>query len=159
MDMTGKTPEIEELEKEIALLPAGNITTKRVRGKEYYYHRITQGGKRTETYIEFDKVDELRTGIEKRKELEGKLKELKSAAVDEPKRRQASHDFKCYVRIGEQLVKMAAPVRKYRHRECYQTLHDFVFGDQQDKVFILYGLRRTGKTTMIRQIILDMTPE
>ena len=34
MDMMDKTPEIEALEKEIALLPAGNITTKRVRGKE-----------------------------------------------------------------------------------------------------------------------------
>ena len=75
MDITDKTPDIEELEKEISLLPAGSITKKKVRGKEYYYHRITQGGKRTETYIEFDKVDELRTGIEKRKELEGKLKE------------------------------------------------------------------------------------
>ena len=133
MDMTDKTPDIEELEKEIALLPAGSITTKRVRGKEYYYHRITQGGKRTETYIEFDKVDALRTGIEKRKELEGKLKELKRAVADEPKRKQTTHDFKCYVRIGEQLVKMAAPVRKYRHRECYQTLRDYVFGEQQDR--------------------------
>ncbi len=159
MDMTDKTPDIEELEKEIALLPAGSITTKRVRGKEYYYHRITQVGKRTETYIEFDKVDALRAGIEKRKELEGKLKELKRAVADEPKRRQTTHDFKCYVRIGEQLVKMAAPVRKFRHRECYQTLRDYIFGEQQDKVFILYGLRRTGKTTMIRQIILEMTPE
>lgn len=30
---------------------------------------------------------------------------------------------------------------------------DFVCGEPQDKVFILYGLRRTGKTTMIRQIL------
>ncbi|MFR3321143.1 MAG: AAA family ATPase [Lachnospiraceae bacterium] len=36
-------------------------------------------------------------------------------------------------------------------------LHDFVYGKQQDKVFILYGLRRTGKTTMIRQIFAGMS--
>ena len=56
MDMTDKTPDIDKTAKEIALWPAGSITTKRVHGKEYCYHRITQGGKRTETYIEFDKV-------------------------------------------------------------------------------------------------------
>ena len=56
MDMTDKTPDIEKPEKEIAFLPAGSITTKRGRGKKYYFHRITQGGKRTETYIEFNKV-------------------------------------------------------------------------------------------------------
>jgi len=32
-------------------------------------------------------------------------------------------------------------------------------GEQQDRVFVLYGLRRTGKTTLLRQIVLDMTPE
>lgn len=36
-------------------------------------------------------------------------------------------------------------------------LHDFVYGKQRDKVFILYGLRRTGKTTMIRQIFAGMS--
>jgi len=30
-------------------------------------------------------------------------------------------------------------------------------GEPQDKVFILYGLRRTGKTTMIRQIFAEMS--
>ena len=35
-------------------------------------------------------------------------------------------------------------------------LHDFIYGVVHDKVFILYGLRRTGKTTMIRQILSDM---
>lgn len=39
-------------------------------------------------------------------------------------------------------------------------VHFAIFcGEQQDKVFILYGLRRTGKTTMIRQAILKMTDE
>ena len=36
-------------------------------------------------------------------------------------------------------------------------MRDYVFGEQQDKVFILYGLRRTGKTTMIRQILTEMS--
>ncbi|MER2149197.1 MAG: AAA family ATPase, partial [Ruminococcus sp.] len=67
--------------------------------------------------------------------------------------------FSTYVRIGEQLDSMAATVAKYKKRACYSAIYDYVFGEQQDKVFILYGLRRTGKTTLIRQIILNMKPE
>ena len=36
-------------------------------------------------------------------------------------------------------------------------LRDYIFEDIADKVFILYGLRRTGKTTLIRQIILELS--
>ena len=152
---------IHELEREIALLPPGSIAAKKVKGKEYYYHRITQNQKRTETYVDFDHVDELRVQIEKRKELETELKRLKRLAPSpEPaKEGKDTHQFSTYVRIGSQLKNLAAPVKKYKRRECYSILHDFVFGEQQDKVFILYGLRRTGKTTLIRQTILDMTPE
>ncbi|MBQ7646525.1 MAG: AAA family ATPase [Clostridia bacterium] len=162
VESTDKTLEIEELKKEIALLPAGSVSTKKIRGKNYYYHRVTVGGRRTETYVDFDKADELRAQIEKRKELEAKLKELKRSVSPKPgneKGKVRSGRFKTYVRIGNELLKMASPVKNYRRRECFGALRDYVFGEQQDKVFILYGLRRTGKTTMIRQIILEMTPE
>ncbi|MBQ7161158.1 MAG: AAA family ATPase [Clostridia bacterium] len=158
---TDKTFETEELEREIALLPAGGIATKKIRGKVYYYHRVTINGERKETYIDFDKVDELRAQIEKRKELEAKVKELKRSVTAEKKAKNTMQvsKFKTYVRIGDELVRMASPVKKFRRRECCSALHDYVFGGQQDKVFVLYGLRRTGKTTMIRQIILEMTPK
>ena len=152
---------IHELEREIALLPPGSIAAKKVKGKEYYYHRITQNQKRTETYVDFDNVDKLRAKIEKRKELETELKKFKRLAPlqEAAREEKGTHQFSTYVRIGSQLKNLAAPVKKYRRRECYSVLHDFVYGGQQDKVFILYGLRRTGKTTLIRQAILDMTPE
>ena len=55
------------------------------------------------------------------------------------------------------LKKFVADVKKFKKRECYSQLHNFVYGDIKDRVFILYGLRRTGKTTMIRQFIADMS--
>ena len=67
---------IDDLEREIAVLPQGNITVKNIKGKDYYYHRIINNKKRTETYIPFDQVEELRTQIDKRKALEVELKEL-----------------------------------------------------------------------------------
>ena len=38
--------QIAKLEREIAILPEGSITKKKVKDKEYYYHRITRNGKR-----------------------------------------------------------------------------------------------------------------
>lgn len=150
---------IDELEREIALLPRGSVAVKRINDKEYYYHRISENGKRRETYVDFDQVDELRSQIEKRKAFEKELKELKRQLPKTAKPKKAELPFSTYVRVGEQLDSMAATVAKYKKRDCYALLHDYVFGEQQDKVFILYGLRRTGKTTLIRQIILNMKPE
>ncbi len=161
MDQLEISNRIAELEREIAALPPGSVSVKKVKGKEYYYHRFTVAGKRSENYIDFDSVEELRSQIEKRKALEAELKALKKSipAPKATRKKKDSHEFKTYVRIGDQLRNWAAPVKKYNRRECYKALHDFVFGEQQDKVFILYGLRRTGKTTLIRQVVLDMPSE
>ena len=159
MEQTDILKRIEELEREIALLQSGSIAVKRINNKEYYYHRINENGKRRETYVDFDKVDELRAQIEKRKALAKELKGLKRLLPKTPKTKTKLPTFSTYVRVGERLDSMAATVAKYKKRACYSTIHDYVFGEQQDKVFILYGLRRTGKTTLIRQIILNMKPE
>lgn len=159
MEQTEILKRVDELEREIALLPSGSIAVKRINDKEYYYHRINENGKRRETYVDFDKVDELRSQIEKRKSLAKELKELKRQLPKTPKIKTELPTFSTYVRVGEQLDGMAATVAKYKKRACYEAIHDYVFGEQQDKVFILYGLRRTGKTTLIRQIILNMKPD
>ncbi len=161
MNQNEQIARIENIEREIAALPPGNITTKTVRGKKYYYYRVSKDKKRTETYVDFEQVAKLRTQIEKRKALEAELKTLRRQ-LPAPKKisgKTRSHNFFTYTRIGSQLNNFASPVKKYRKRECYAKLHDYVFGEQQDKVFILYGLRRTGKTTMIRQLFLEMTTD
>ncbi|MCD8364905.1 MAG: AAA family ATPase [Clostridiales bacterium] len=161
MEQSELIARIEELEREIAVLPPGSIAVKKVKGKKYYYHRITKNKKRTETYVNFDQLDELHGQIEKRKALEAELKKLRHLLPSEHTMgtKETTHRFSTYIRIGSQVKSLASPVIKYKRRECYQKLADYVFGEQQDKVFILYGLRRTGKTTLIRQTILNMTPE
>ncbi len=152
---------IEELEREISALPPGNVSTKTVKGKEYYYHRYTVNGKRSEDYIDFEKVEELRNQIEIRKKLEAELKGLKRSIPisKSAKKKKDNHEFLTYVRIDEQLKNYASHVKSFKKRECYSKLEEYVFGEHQDKVFILYGLRRTGKTTLIRQALLDMSSE
>lgn len=149
---------IAEIEREIALLPEGSVSAKKIKGKEYYYHRININGKRVEKYVDFDEVSELKAQIEKRKALEKQLKELERSVVPEKELKEEQQpDFKTTVRIGNLLKAQIAIVRKYKKRECIKSLREYIFGEQQDKVFILYGLRRTGKTTMIRQILTEMT--
>lgn len=150
---------ITALEEQIALLPKGSVGQKTVNGKEYFYLRWTENKKRKEKYIPADKIDALKNEIEKRKALEKELKELRkqASAVSVPK--PAAHTFLTNVRTGSTLRSFAAPVKGYKKRDCFQALHEYLYGPQQDKVFILYGLRRTGKTTLIRQIFAEMTDE
>lgn len=151
---------ISDLEREIATLPQGNITIKKIRDKDYYYHRIIKDKKRTETYIPFNKVNALRTQIEKRKEMEKELKELKKQLPKSAQSNQiSSDDFKTIVRSGNALSSQIAIVKRYKKRECIKKLRDYIFSDVSEKVFILYGLRRTGKTTMVRQILSELPDE
>lgn len=143
---------VAEIEREIAVLPAGGVSKKNVHGKVYYYHRITQNGKRMEKYVKAEDVDELKSNIEKRKKLEKELKKLKQYM---PKEKNL--DFKTKVIVGNRLKSLVSITRNYKKRECIQMLRDYIFKDIDDKVFILYGLRRTGKTTLIRQIILELS--
>ena len=151
---------IAELKREIAILPEGSITKKKIKDKEYYYHRITINGKRTENYVDFAEVPELKAQIEKRKALEKQLKELRLLVVPEEDPETEEEEqlaFKTMVRVGKQLKSQIALTKKYRKRECIKELREYIFGGQLDKVFIIYGLRRTGKTTMIRQILTELS--
>ena len=148
---------IAEIEREIAILPEGSITKKKIRDKEYYYHRITRNGKRVEKYIDFKDVAELKDRIDRRKKLEKDLKELKKQMIPEKATTKEEHlEFKTTVRTGSRLRAQIAVTKKYKKRECIRELRDYVFGSQTDKVFVIYGLRRTGKTTMIRQILTEL---
>lgn len=154
MDLSEMQTRAAELEQQISALPAGSVTKKTVRGKDYFYHRWTENKKRREKYIPANELENFRAQIERRKELEHELKALKKQL---PKTKSANPSaFTTNVRTGEALRSFAASVCSYRRRECFRQLHDFVYGEPQDKVFILYGLRRTGKTTMIRQIFAEM---
>lgn len=154
MELSKIQNRVAELEQQISNLPAGSITKKTVNGKVYFYHRWTEDKKRKEKYIPVDELENFHAQIEQRKKLDQDLKALKKQL---PKTRSMDASmFITNVRTGETLRSFAKSVRGYRRRECFQQLYDYVYGDPQDKVFILYGLRRTGKTTMIRQIFAEM---
>lgn len=69
------------------------------------------------------------------------------------------YEFTTNITIGESLKKFVAQVKAYRKRELFKDICDYIYGNVPDKVLILYGLRRTGKTTLIRQVISEMNQD
>ena len=113
--------------------------------------------------MSFEQVPDLKEKIEKRKALEKKLRELKRMLPGDEKGAdriaEKEPEYKTNVRTGRQLESQIAITRRYKKRECIRVLRDYIFGPAQDRVLIIYGLRRTGKTTMIRQILTELSPE
>lgn len=55
----------------------------------------------------------------------------------------AAPGFKTDVKVGPQLSRFFEPVMKWKKRECFAALHDYIYGENNDRVLILYGLRPT----------------
>lgn len=148
---------IRYIKEWISQLPQGNITYKTINGKKYPYLQWTENGKQRSRIVKSDELQELTEKIAQRKSLEKKLKEFReSFAV--PSALEEEFYFSS-VKRGEELKLFVVPVMQYRKREIYGQLKDYVYGSGTDRVFILYGLRRTGKTTMIRQLISEMSAD
>ena len=154
--------ELLKVQKEIAELPAGYISKKNINGKTRYYLQWTENGKKKSKYVDDALVADLRAKIERRRELQKKEKEL-TFMLPKPQKsermEEEEHIFKTDVMLGENLKSYVKAVANYKKRNLYKNICDYVYGDVRDRVFILYGLRRTGKTTLIRQVIAEMNDE
>ena len=156
MDELQRQKMIQELEKKIAELPVGYISKKTINGKIQYYHQWTEGGKKRSQYLRDGEMEPLREQIEQRKSLQAQLKELRSGM---PKVRQPKLNFETSVIIGKGLEAMSQGVKNWELRDCFDQLEGYLYGKEYDRVCLVFGLRRTGKTTMLRQAIGRMTKE
>lgn len=148
--------QISELEKQISSLPVGYISKKLISGKERYYQQWTENGKIKSKYIKNDELEDFRKKIELRKSLQSKLSDLKSSAafVERPSINDAK--FNLRVIFGNDLKDFSAQTNVFQKRNCYEKIQKYLYSETLDKVCLVYGLRRTGKTTMIRQCLQDM---
>lgn len=148
---------IRYMKEWISQLPKGNITYKTIRGKKYAYLQWTENGKQYNRRIKDEEFKELSEKIEARKVFEKRLREAPEATIT-PDIMKDDYFF-AEVKVGQELLDFVEPVRSYKKRECFQEIQDYVYGNSTDRVFILYGLRRTGKTTLIRQVISEMSDD
>ena len=57
---------------------------------------------------------------------------------------------------GAGLRAFSGRVEGYKKRDCYRLLKKFMDNDYDGKICVLYGLRRTGKTTMLFQLLGEL---
>ncbi len=76
--MKSITEQIMLLEKELAQCPNGYISRKVINGKERFYLQWTENGKIKSKYIKSRELESITEAVERRKQIQEKLKELKS---------------------------------------------------------------------------------
>ena len=143
------------VEKRIAELPPGYISKKNIKGKTQYYLQWRENGKMKSKYIRADEVESVQKQIEERKKLQSRLKELE---LRYPKGKEEVV-YETKVVYGEHLRFMTEAVNGFQKRDCFETIQKFLRSADRTRVCALYGLRRTGKTTLLLQTIAGMSDE
>ena len=155
----GPEARIEQIEARLAELPVGSVTYKTIKGKLQPYLQWTENGKTRSRYIKVADRELVIRQAKERKALRQELEALRRQSTAFPKSSsEPALAYETNVIVGEALAAFCAPVAGWQRRQCYSTLHAYAYGPEADRVCLLYGLRRTGKTTLIRQLIGSMDP-
>ena len=144
--------EITRLKAELAELPLGCVSCKTIRGVRRYYRQWVEGGRTRSEYLPADRVDEMRSLVARRRELSKVLKPHLATSDAKPPKAVG-------VMTGEGLVRWASAVSGWKSRSILPDLMKFLRWPTEGRVCLVYGLRRTGKTTMLQQAVLEMTAE
>lgn len=143
------------VESRIAELPPGYISKKNIKGKIQYYRQWRENGKLKSKYIRADDVESIRKQIEERKALQERLKELQLRYPNEGE----NIVYETKIVYGDDLRKMVKTVKGLKKRDCFGRIEKFLHGTDRTRVCALYGLKRTGKTTLLLQTIAEMSEE
>ena len=139
--------DIQDTEKELKQLPKGTLVYKTIYGRKQPYLQWSENGKTKSKYIKTSEREEIFRALERKKFLLGELNRMK-ASYDQA---EEGPGFLTNVLAAERLKDSFERVRKYRKRDCYPLLERFLKAEMSGKVCLLYGLRRTGKTTLLLQ--------
>ena len=167
MDIHELNARVHDIEEEIASLPQGSISIKKINGREQPYLQWTENGKRVSRYIKTGEREAIFADVERRKQLAEELRELrkqqlrmqgndKTASTVQQAERLS---FRTRVRTGAQLPLLCQSVLDFRKRDCFAILQKYLEREPAGRVCLLYGLRRTGKTTMLLQAISALPPD
>ena len=152
---------IAEIEQRLSQLPVGKLTYKTIKGKAQPYLQYSTNGKTVSRYIKVDERDIVLRQLEERDRLLAELKQLKQLQKQPQQSLSAGipYSYRMNVIAGDDLRALAQPVRKLLKRDCFERLHSYITDDYFGKVCLLYGLRRTGKTTLLLQAINELGEE
>lgn len=149
---------VPEIERELQELPKGKVFYKTIKGKKQPYLQWSEHGKAITKYVKKEEREEIFRQLEYRDRLEEELEMLKKKP-DEKTADPKDRSFRTNVVSGAALEDLCRKVGQYRKRDCFGKLQTYLKSETAGKVCILYGLRRTGKTTLLFQVLNDFTEE
>ena len=144
--------ELSRYEAELEKLPMGSISCKKIAGKSRYYRQWVEDGRTKSVYLKESEVENVRRQIERRREL---IKLLRPYGV--AKKRVAIRDLS--IKTGRELSDWADFVSGWDFRDVFPDIVKFLRWPAESKVLIVFGIRRTGKTTMLQQAVRALTRE
>ena len=161
MNRNEKLERIREIEEILSELPPGSLVYKIINGKEQPYLQWTENGRQLTKYIKkAGRENAIALALqrkeltEEKKKLTEETKELSSYPAKAP-----DEDYKTNVIYGSGLNRLTQAVKGFHRRYCYSTLERYLNSNSFGRVCILYGLRRTGKTTLLLQAIENLSDE
>ena len=138
------------------MLPLGYISEKTIYGKVRYYRQWTENGKLKSEYIPEKDYEDVKHAIDQRRNLQDELKKLKKQVPQQATTQTVYSNYETNVMLGDALRSGCKQVQKYQKRDCFEQLDDYLYKDSYGKVCAVYGLRRTGKTTMLFQAMSEL---
>lgn len=143
----------ERLMGELAALPKGYISKKMIKGNAQYYLQWREDGKLKSKYIGKDDLADMEQKIARRKEIEPIIERLRSEL---PERSAGKMAYKTRVSTCDMILNKVEKAATLPRRDCYAKFLKSLYHNDMERITALYGLRRTGKTTMIFQAISEM---
>ena len=121
----------------------GGVSIKTIHNKKYFYYQWYENGKRRSKTISEEEYYKIKNG---------QPLERKRAA-------RFNNIYNLDVLTGDELLNSVSFVSSWAKRDCFDTLLDFLRSPANGKLMTLYGLRRTGKTTLMYQAIISLKEE
>lgn len=146
----------ERLKQELDTLPVGYISKKTINGKVQHYLQWRENGKLKSKYIRKDELEAVEQQIARRKELEPIVSRLKLTL---PRKEDGSMNYETNIMTCESIADRLEIAAKLKRRDCYEQLLKSLYSKDMTRVTAVYGLRRTGKTTMLYQAMAEMPKE
>ena len=146
--------EIGLLRVELAALPRGSVTRKVIKGVARYYLQWAEKGRTKSQYLSADDVEPMRKKVERRREL---IKILRAYPESVPVEPIVGRGIS--VKRGEELARWARLAAGWKTRDKFSLVRKYLRGPQEARVCVVYGLRRTGKTTMLMQAVNALSQE
>jgi len=145
------------LEERLNNLPGGCVTKRTINGKCYYYYQWVESGKQYSKVISEEKAVELKAQILERRSLKKELSQTSSTVCKsyEPTI-ELKPRYLTNVLTGNDIMPLLVKIKDMTQRDVCKKVEEYLCEPNTDKLLIIYGLKGSGKSTIIKSAISNL---